>query len=105
MVTKNVAIYPSANVERCHIENDWWAYNSACDSRAEPEPEPPLNNEWLGNFSDNLDHQGISNHKHCNTNHTVFWSDYVSIHKQEIEEVEEGYQCEKQKTGCELYGQ
>ena len=54
---RTVAIYPSANVERVHIENDWWAYNQHVIPEPEPEPEPPLNNEWLGNFSDSLDQQ------------------------------------------------
>ena len=54
---RTVAIYPSANVERVHIDNDWWAYNQHVIPEPEPEPEPPLNNEWLGNFSDSLDQQ------------------------------------------------
>jgi hypothetical protein len=54
---RTVAIYPSANVERVHIENDWWAYNQHIIPEPEPEPEPPLNSEWLGNFSDSLDQQ------------------------------------------------
>ena len=54
---RTVAIYPSANVERVHIENDWWAYNQHVIPEPEPEPEPPLNSEWLGNFSDSLDQQ------------------------------------------------
>ena len=54
---RTVAIYPSANVERVHIENDWWAYNQHVIPELEPEPEPPLNSEWLGNFSDSLDQQ------------------------------------------------
>ena len=54
---RTVTIYPSPNVERVHIEDDWWAYNQHVIPEPEPEPEPPLNNEWLGNFSDSLDHQ------------------------------------------------
>ena len=54
---RTVAIYPSQNVERVHIEDDWWAYNQHVIPEPEPEPEPPLNNEWLGNFSDSLDQQ------------------------------------------------
>ena len=54
---RTVAIYPSPNVERVHIEDDWWAYNQHVIPEPEPEPEPPLDNEWLGNFSDSLDQQ------------------------------------------------
>ncbi len=54
---RTVAIYPSPNVERVHIEDDWWSYNQHIIPEPEPEPEPPLNNEWLGNFSDSLEKQ------------------------------------------------
>ena len=54
---RTVAIYPSGNVQRVNIENDWWAFNQHLVPEPEPEPEPPLNNEWLGNFSDSLDQQ------------------------------------------------
>ena len=54
---RTVAIYPSGNVERVHIEDDWWAYNQHIIPEPEPEPEPPLNSEWLGNFTDSLEQQ------------------------------------------------
>ena len=54
---RTVAIYPSPNVERVHIEDDWWSYNQHIIPEPEPEPEPPLNSEWLGNFSDSLEKQ------------------------------------------------
>ena len=54
---RTVAIYPSPNIERVHIEDDWWSYNQHIIPEPEPVPEPPLNNEWLGNFSDSLDKQ------------------------------------------------
>ena len=40
-----------------HIEDDWWSYNQHIIPEPEPVPEPPLNNEWLGNLSDSLDKQ------------------------------------------------
>ena len=54
---RTVAIYPSDNVERVHIEDDWWAYNQHLIPEPEPEPEPPLGNDWLGDFSDNMEQQ------------------------------------------------
>ncbi len=54
---RTVAIYPSPNVERVHIEDDWWSYNQHIIPEPEPVPEPPLNSEWLGNFSESLDKQ------------------------------------------------
>jgi hypothetical protein len=54
---RTVAIYPSVNVERVHIEDDWWTYNQHLIPEPEPEPEPPLGNDWLGDFSDNMEQQ------------------------------------------------
>ena len=54
---RTVIIYPSANVERLHIENEWWDYNQHVIPEPEPEPEPPLGSEWLGDFSDDLEQQ------------------------------------------------
>ena len=54
---RTVAIYPSENVERVHIQDDWWAYNQHIIPEPEPEPEPPLGNDWLGDFSDNMEQQ------------------------------------------------
>ena len=54
---RTVAIYPSENVERVHIQDDWWKYNQHIIPEPEPEPEPPLGNDWLGDFSDNLEQQ------------------------------------------------
>ena len=47
--------FPSANVERVYIEDDWWSYYQHLIPLP-PEPEePPLGNEWLGNFSESLE--------------------------------------------------
>ena len=54
---RTVIIYPSANVVRLHIENEWWDYNQHIIPEPEPEPEPPLGSEWLGDFSDNLEQE------------------------------------------------
>ena len=54
---RTVIIYPSANVERLHIVNEWWDYNQHVIPEPEPEPEPPLGSEWLGDFSDDLEQQ------------------------------------------------
>jgi len=54
---RTVAIYPSENVERVHIQDDWWAYNQHIIPEPEPETEPPLGNDWLGDFSDNMEQQ------------------------------------------------
>ena len=54
---RTVIIYPSANVERIHIEDGWWDANQHIIPEPEPEPEPPLNSEWLGNFSDSLENE------------------------------------------------
>ncbi len=49
---QTVANYPSANVERVVIEDQWWNYNQHLIPEPEPEPEPPLGIEWLGTLND-----------------------------------------------------
>ena len=44
------------NTEEVYIRNDWWSYNQHLIPEPEPEPEPPLGSEWLGEFSDSLEH-------------------------------------------------
>ena len=53
-----VVSYPSQNVERVYIEDEFWAYNQ--DQIPEPpEPEePPYGVEWLGDLQD---YMGIEN--------------------------------------------
>ena len=52
---KVVIQFPSPNVERVYIEDDWWSYYQHLIP-VPPEPEePPLGNEWLGNFSESLE--------------------------------------------------
>jgi hypothetical protein len=48
------ANYPSDNIERVHIENEWWAYNQhLIPSEPEP-PEPPLGIPWLQQLNDDM---------------------------------------------------
>jgi hypothetical protein len=49
---QTVANYPSANVERVVIEDQWWNYYQHLIPEPEPEPEPPLGIEWLGTLND-----------------------------------------------------
>ncbi|MAV43585.1 MAG: hypothetical protein CMA30_03815, partial [Euryarchaeota archaeon] len=52
---KSIIGYPSQNVERVEIDDDWWSYYQHLIP-VPPEPEdPPLNNEWLGNVSESLE--------------------------------------------------
>ncbi len=52
---KSIIVYPSENIERVEIDDDWWSYYQHLIP-VPPEPEdPPLNNEWLGNVSDSLE--------------------------------------------------
>jgi len=52
---KSIIGYPSRNVERVEIDDDWWSYYQHLIP-VPPEPEdPPLNNEWLGNVSESLE--------------------------------------------------
>lgn len=52
---KSVIQFPSQNVERVYIEDDWWSYYQHIIPAEEEPEEPPLGNEWLGNFSDSLE--------------------------------------------------
>ena len=46
------ANYPSPNIERVYIDDDWWTYNQH-HIPAEPEPpEPPLGIPWLQKLND-----------------------------------------------------
>ena len=54
---RTMALYPSANVARVNIVDEWWQYNQHVIPEPEPEPEPPLGSEWLGNFSDSLEQE------------------------------------------------
>jgi len=51
---QKVASYPSANIERVNIEDDWWTYNQHLIPEPEPEPEPPLGIPWLQKLNDNM---------------------------------------------------
>ena len=44
--------YPSQNVERVYIEDQYWQYNEYRIPEPEPEPEPPYGVEWLGDLQD-----------------------------------------------------
>jgi len=47
-----IADYPSPNVERVTIEDDWWDFYQHLIPEPEPEPEPPLGVPWLGTLTD-----------------------------------------------------
>ena len=47
-----LADYPSQNVERVYIEDQYWQYNEYRIPEPEPEPEPPYGVEWLGELQD-----------------------------------------------------
>jgi len=47
-----IASYPSPNIERVYIEDDWWSYNQHLIPEPEPEPEPPLGIPWLQSLND-----------------------------------------------------
>ncbi|MFL2949881.1 MAG: hypothetical protein ACJZ40_05825 [Candidatus Poseidoniaceae archaeon] len=47
-----IADYPSPNIERVTIEDDWWSYYQHLIPEPEPEPEPPLGVPWLGTLTD-----------------------------------------------------
>jgi len=54
---ENIVSYPSENIERVQIKDDWWPYYQHLIPEA-PEPEElPLGSEWLGNFSESMDQQ------------------------------------------------
>ena len=47
--------YPSDNIERVHIEDDWWAYNQHLIPPEPEPPEPPLGVPWLQDLNDAMD--------------------------------------------------
>jgi hypothetical protein len=47
-----IADYPSPNVERVTIEDDWWDFYQHLIPEPEPEPEPPLGVPWFGTLTD-----------------------------------------------------
>ena len=49
---QTLANYPSPNVERVEIEDQWWDYYQHLIPEPEPEPEPPLGVDWLGTLND-----------------------------------------------------
>jgi len=44
--------YPSPNVERVYIQDEWWDFYQHLIPEPEPEPEPPLGVPWLGTLTD-----------------------------------------------------
>ena len=46
------ANYPSDNIERVHIEDDWWTYNQHLIPPEPEPPEPPLGIPWLQKLND-----------------------------------------------------
>ena len=52
---KSIIQYPSQNVERVYIEDDWWSYYQHLIPLPPEAEDPPLGNEWLGNFSESLE--------------------------------------------------
>ena len=47
-----LANYPSDNIERMHIDDDWWAYNQHLIPPEPEPPEPPLGIPWLQKLND-----------------------------------------------------
>lgn len=47
-----VTSYPSPNVERVHIDDDWWSYNQHIIPPEPEPPEPPLGIPWLQKLND-----------------------------------------------------
>lgn len=47
-----LADYPSDNIERVHIEDDWWSYNQHLIPPEPEAPEPPLGMPWLQKVND-----------------------------------------------------
>ena len=46
------ANYPSDNIERVHIDDDWWTYNQHLIPPEPEPPEPPLGIPWLQKLND-----------------------------------------------------
>lgn len=47
-----LANYPSPNIERVHIDDDWWSYNQHVIPPEPEPPEPPLGIPWLQKLND-----------------------------------------------------
>ena len=47
-----LASYPSDNIERVHIDDDWWSYNQHLIPPEPEPPEPPLGIPWLQKLND-----------------------------------------------------
>jgi hypothetical protein len=47
-----IADYPSPNIERVHIDDDWWAFNQHIIPPEPEPPEPPLGIPWLQKLND-----------------------------------------------------
>jgi hypothetical protein len=47
-----VADYPSPNIERVHIDDDWWTFNQHVIPPEPEPPEPPLGVPWLQKLND-----------------------------------------------------
>ena len=48
------ANYPSNNIERVHIDDEWWAYNQHVIPPEPEPPEPPLGIPWLQQLNDDM---------------------------------------------------
>ena len=48
------ANYPSPNIVRVHIDDDWWAYNQHIIPPEPEPPEPPLGIPWLQKLNDSM---------------------------------------------------
>ena len=46
------ANYPSPNIERVNIDDDWWTYNQHLIPPEPEPPEPPLGVPWLQKLND-----------------------------------------------------
>jgi len=49
---QTIADYPSPNIERVYIQDEWWDFYQHLIPEPEPEPEPPLGVPWLGTLTD-----------------------------------------------------
>ena len=49
-----LANYPSGNILRIHIDDDWWSYNQHLIPPEPEPPEPPLGVQWLGDLEDTM---------------------------------------------------
>jgi len=49
-----MAIFPSNNVNRVHIEDLWWQYNQHIVPVPPPPEEPPLGVPWLGDLQESM---------------------------------------------------